>query len=488
MKRNLNIFAVLSILLLLTACGTGNNAAFENGFVPAVQVLGDVDAALTLNRALAENFGWTTVDNEGTELPAILLADIVAAAGPRAAQYEIYLVGADGLTSMIEGDDLTGCHVAFSRDFGWECVNLNHPISSKVKMLAKIIVVTKEGVLDPAAVGIVGADGVNRTVTAGALMVQPYCAEIEFEGKSEINGKSVTVFTPLGRIAVSSVLTADKEVCAVGKNGELYYDRNFADAFIEIGKNSLDYVSGGHTVADIAGIMADPPKITIAAVFEDALHFLGNDERVLIIELDGWGYEMFRRGAQSQPFLSSLEAQRALAAYPSISPVGLATMLTGTLPDTHGIRDRGTREFTGDDLFQRAAALGKTVFYVEGETSLIHTSVQPELSADLSGDGYTDEEVFANVTEGALTAADLVFVHFHGIDDEATASGPYSAKTLARMAAVDGMVRALCEQFDGRVIITADHGLHETAEGGTHGQFLYEDMVVPYIITRGGNA
>jgi hypothetical protein len=28
--------------------------------------------------------------------------------------------------------------------------------------------------------------------------------------------------------------------------------------------------------------------------------------------------------------------------------------------------------------------------------------------------------------------------------------------------------------------------MHKTNEGGAHGQFRYEDMVVPYILTDGG--
>ena len=48
---------------------------------------------------------------------------------------------------------------------------------------------------------------------------------------------------------------------------------------------------------------------------------------------------------------------------------------------------------------------------------------------------------------------------------------------------IDDYVHVLAEGFDGRMIITADHGLHETPEGGgEHGVFSKEDMIVPYIV------
>ena len=44
----------------------------------------------------------------------------------------------------------------------------------------------------------------------------------------------------------------------------------------------------------------------------------------------------------------------------------------------------------------------------------------------------------------------------------------------------------IIQQFKGKIIITADHGMHELLDYGDHGDFRYEDLFVPYIIVEGG--
>jgi len=209
--------------------------------------------------------------------------------------------------------------------------------------------------------------------------------------------------------------------------------------------------------------------LTITQTFHDAVQALEQGQRVMIIELDGLGWEMLQRA--EAPYLKSMQPQKALACYPPISPVGLASMLTGELPAAHGVRDRDTRELACEDLFAKAKAMGKTCAYVEGSHALLRTSLAPELSLN-------DAEVFSNARKHL--ASDLLFVHFHEIDETAHAHGPYAEETLQKTSEIDGYVRALCEEFGGRVIVTADHGLHETRDGGDHGKRLPEDMEVPY--------
>ena len=213
----------------------------------------------------------------------------------------------------------------------------------------------------------------------------------------------------------------------------------------------------------------------ITAVSDDALRFLEQGERVMVIELDGLGWEMLRNA--DAPYLKSLQPKEALVCYPPISPVGLASMLTGATPDVHGIHDRENREMACEDLFTKAAAMGKTCAYIEGSHALLNTSVKPVLSLN-------DEEVCANAREAMVANPDLelVFAHFHGIDEKAHDYGPYDEQTMVKISEIDFYVRVLVEGYDGRVIITADHGLHETEDGGDHGIFSAEDMIVPYII------
>jgi predicted AlkP superfamily pyrophosphatase or phosphodiesterase len=83
------------------------------------------------------------------------------------------------------------------------------------------------------------------------------------------------------------------------------------------------------------------------------------------------------------------------------------------------------------------------------------------------------------------SGCNLMVVHFHGIDDSGHSYGDLSAQTLERIRTTDGYVKDLVSRWSGKVIITADHGMHSTLEGGSHGEFRYEDMIVPYIICEG---
>jgi len=211
----------------------------------------------------------------------------------------------------------------------------------------------------------------------------------------------------------------------------------------------------------------------ITETYHDALRFLGQGERVMVIELDGLGWEMLEMA--DAPYLKSLAPGEALACFPPISPVGLASMLTGVTPDVHGIHDRENREMACGDIFEKARDMGKICAYIEGSHALLNTSVAPVLS-------LSDEEVLANAQQALEGEPDLLFAHFHEIDEAAHEYGPYAEQTKQKIKEIDGYVQALCEGFEGRVIITADHGLHGTEEGGDHGRFMTEDMIVPYII------
>ena len=82
----------------------------------------------------------------------------------------------------------------------------------------------------------------------------------------------------------------------------------------------------------------------------------------------------------------------------------------------------------------------------------------------------------------------MLLVHFHSIDDAGHSYGDISPKTLGQIKIVDGYVRELVEDWSGKVIIVADHGMHAEGDAGGHGQFRYEDLIVPYITAEGVKA
>ena len=240
--------------------------------------------------------------------------------------------------------------------------------------------------------------------------------------------------------------------------------------------NSADYIGP----QDIIGVWVDAPELSVTHVAPEALAALELG-RVLIILLDGLSY--YDLEELKPVFLSGKTMQSARTVMPSISPVALATILTGKFPNETGITSRDTRQLQVDDIFVAAVKLGKSSAMVEGSRKLINTSIDQLLNPDISGDGSTDDEVFACAKAQLDAGVDLIFVHFHGYDDLAHTYGPLSPETSVKMLELDAYVETLCAGFSGMVLVIADHGQHGTTGDklGDHGEFRLLDLTIPWI-------
>lgn len=240
--------------------------------------------------------------------------------------------------------------------------------------------------------------------------------------------------------------------------------------------NLADYIGP----QDIIGVWVDAPELSVTHIAPEALAALERG-RVLIILLDGLSY--YDLEELKPPFVSAKTVRPARTVMPSISPVALASILTGKFPNETGITSRDTRQLQVDDIFVAAVKLGKTSAMVEGSRKLINTSIDQLLNPDINGDGSTDDEVFACAKAQLDAGVDLVFVHFHGYDDLAHTYGPLSPETSAKMLELDAYVEALCAGFSGMVLVIADHGQHATTgeKLGDHGEFRLLDLTIPWI-------
>jgi predicted AlkP superfamily pyrophosphatase or phosphodiesterase len=185
----------------------------------------------------------------------------------------------------------------------------------------------------------------------------------------------------------------------------------------------------------------------------------------------------------------SLSAQ---SVYPSVTLVSHASMLVGVCPSKHGvdwndyIPERGYA--VGTDLFDLAHAAGlQTVMYV-GKEKLRQITEPPS----------TDIFVFINDRDLIITErliADfpedfgLLFVHFPTPDWMGHVFGWMSFEQLSVVRRADEAIGHLLAELDARglrdetlIIITADHGGHDT----THGSSLPEDMTIPWIASGPG--
>ncbi|MCL2507740.1 MAG: alkaline phosphatase family protein [Oscillospiraceae bacterium] len=451
MKKIFSFLLLALLLLLLTGCG---------GFEQALNLDGDTD-------------GYTFITSRFDE-PLDLALYFEKYTTARAEEFDLLVIGCDGLAARISGGDLTGCTLVYSKQFAWELRSESHPPSANIKNIAKLAVVSTSD--DPRAARFISGDDVQG-FTAGQLLLRNSLRALKEEGTSQQGGKSVTVYTTRWRLPLAELFGdgQDAAFCATGFNGKTVYFRTTDNCFLEFGGNQIDLLlADGQRLENLAGVMADPPGFMITEASADALRFLHQDERVMIVELDGLGYSALRlAGSKFAPFLFSLNPKPALACYPPVSSVGLAAMLTGETPDINGVQSRDDREPAAEDLFSKAEKLGKTCAYIEGAHSLIKTSLRPVLSGD-------DGETFQNALDAAANRPDLMFVHFHGIDEVSHEHGPYSKQVLLKIRELDGYVQSLAESFDGRLIITSDHGQHDEDGVGDHGEFLAQDMIVPY--------
>jgi hypothetical protein len=215
-------------------------------------------------------------------------------------------------------------------------------------------------------------------------------------------------------------------------------------------------------------------------------------ERLVLFFLDGFGYVRYKEAIADGliPNLESLGRPLvAVTTYPPITSVSTASLLTGATPDVHGVDQRGIRKTDTETLFDVAVSAGLRVVAVEGESlAFALRGADPQLSADFDGNGSTDDNVLGNALE-ALRADewDILFVHFHGIDDAGHTYGPGAPEECAAIQVEDDAVGRIMELLPQGtlVIIFADHGMHlveEEGRLGNHGHLLERDMFIPIFL------
>jgi len=215
-------------------------------------------------------------------------------------------------------------------------------------------------------------------------------------------------------------------------------------------------------------------------------------DSVMLVFLDGFGYVRYTEALADGlvPHLSDLGRPLvALTTYPPITAVSTASLLTGATPDVHGVDQRGIRKTETETLFDVAVSAGLRILTVEGESLAFELrGAEPQLSADFDGNGSTDDNVLGNALEVLRTDEwDILFVHFHGIDDAGHTYGPGALEEAAAIQGVDDAVGRIMELLpEGTlVVIFADHGMHQVDEEGrlgNHGQLVERDMFIPIFL------
>ncbi|MCK4260369.1 MAG: alkaline phosphatase family protein [Halanaerobiales bacterium] len=464
-------------------------------YIPELTIIGDVQNPLDMTTL--EEFQLKKFTYKGDTYEGVVLQNLIGKTEPFVENFDIQLVGNDGLVAQFSGKNLTGCFITFTDKNGWEAINLNYPVSSNVKKLKEIYVVSRELSWDY-GINFITSDENLKNVTPGQLLSSTYNSYLKFEGISKVTKDDQTyqtsIFTRRRTIQIEDILKRDNllsensgQMLVIGAKGEMAFHK---DGFLEIKDNQIDYLSTEEKlINDVKGVILNPPSLYNTDTYYDALHYLETGKRVLIIIMDGFGYHQYEYALENNfvPFISTLKkVKQALSVYQPVTNAGMAAILTGVGPAENGVYSRKQKDMLVPDLFAVAKKSGKKGLLIEGDIKILNTGIEPILNLDDNGNGTIDDEILKSAIENISEDIQLAVVHFHGIDDQGHSSGDLSRETMEVIKRTDDYIAQLVKNFSGKVILTADHGMHKTPEGGAHGTFRFQDLFVPYIITDGG--
>lgn len=477
----------IAMVVILIAAGVLALMLAKPVYHASFIVTGDVQNTVTVSSY--DGFETETALRDGKRYKSIALADLVTAAQPYIEKSTVVLRGSDGLLAEVDAEQLDGMHVTYTAENGWEMINDFHPPSSNIKNIAEVWVVAQETVREM-AVNVISQDSNITSLTPGQFFMQQTSFVPLFHGASEAESDSgtygVTVYTERRYIDITDIAPDALDVLVMGELGAYLYDTSPGRIML-IG-NKLYYVcsDGKTSMEDVRGVLVNPPSASNMDAYQESINNVENGVRTMVVLIDGFGYHQYTYAVDNgiAPFIASLgEAKQATSVYKPVTHAGLTAMLTGRPPCDNGIYQRGMSDILVPDVFERMTQMGKTSAYIEGNVNIVNTSLQATLNADRDGDGLTDNEVFESAMEAVASDTDYLFVHFHGVDDFGHDNGDMSELTMDMIKEVDDYVQALAESFTGRLIISADHGMHMTTDGGAHGEFRYEDIIIPYIST-----
>ncbi len=215
---------------------------------------------------------------------------------------------------------------------------------------------------------------------------------------------------------------------------------------------------------------------------------------VLLLFLDGFGYLRYTE-ARDAGLISTLNAlgepMIGLSEYPPSTAIASAALVTGAPPAVNGTTIHGARTTDAETLFDVAARAGLRVVAVEGDALAFNLrNAEVILSGDRDGNNSTDDNVLANAL-AVLDAGmpDILWVHFHGIDDAGHTYGPNTPEDSAAIAGVDAAVGEILAALPPNTLalIFADHGMHAVQEEGrlgNHGNLTARDMLIPVWVVK----
>lgn len=214
-------------------------------------------------------------------------------------------------------------------------------------------------------------------------------------------------------------------------------------------------------------------------------------DHVVIVSFDGMRYDGSRRAHAphlDRIRLEGADASNATTILNSTTLPAHSSMLTGTLPGTHGMNFDDFRPERGfvrvPTIFQPAHDAGFATAMFVSKTKLRHLAVPGSL--DVWSLPHSSCERVAAAAAGYLVSATpgITFVHFSEPDDAGHMHRWMSVRYLAAIRRADACLGTVLEgmaQNPGHdrflLIVTADHGGHRRG----HGTQRPIDLRIPWI-------
>ena len=286
-----------------------------------------------------------------------------------------------------------------------------------------------------------------------------------------------------------------------------------APAATESGGTRFPDGSGGGTLADVL-----PSAAAVLGVpgYRDSLGLARPDGqrigKVVVVLVDGLGWNLLRASAHAAPFLSSMAdagGRPITAGFPSTTVTSMASFGTGVTAGQHGLVGytfalpgqgallNALRWHSPADpldvqpvptVFERLADAGVDTVHValrsfEG-SGLTRAALR---GARYPGADTMGEAVQATAESMARPGPGLVYVYSGDLDNVGHVRGCGSAGWAAQLEHVDLLVRHLSRIVppDGLLVVTADHGMVDVAPGDRF-DFDHEPLLSAGVQALGG--
>lgn len=252
---------------------------------------------------------------------------------------------------------------------------------------------------------------------------------------------------------------------------------------VEYGQSSLSDVLPSALAA--LGVAGEPNTLGIEPA-----------ECVVVLLVDGLGWQSLREHARHAPFLSSLAARPLTAGFPTTTAVSISSLGTGVAPGQHGIIGYTTRAdgwtepanwltwrgaYSGADLtgdqppeqvqpvltsFERAERAGVSASVVFAPMFRDSGLTRAALRGARYGRAFTAADTATEVATAARARGGLIYCYIADLDLIGHVHGCRSEAWLAQLELIDHGARLLADRLPrhARLLVTADHGMLDVPE------------------------